>query len=496
MTLINPTVEDPAVTPPQDVAQSTLVTDASGATDAETYDVTNPTPDPGPVGVYDSQINPSALDNNYAADYNQRATDMGAGTTSQFISPEATVAYQLDTLLNTDSAYMKAAEAKAREDANRKGMLSTSMAIGAAHRQAIEAGLPIAQQDAETYAKSDINKQTQAGESALQTQKFEQDAQLERQRFGQQGALDRSKAFDNLEALRLQGEINFEQEKMAQEAQDRRFEIEYSIKEQLENSKLSSDERRNYLNQMTSRGNQWDSTLATLLRDPSFANEYERQKAIDIARTNYEDDVNFMASAAGVELTWNGVPYGSDVANATPDVLNLAGAPIDMSGIQADAVMPSGGQADLTYLSGDMLTAKTEAQSYTDGTYFAPMAARTYSNFDEFMGDLSGMGATQSTDYTSFTNNANTAYWEAAGQPETFDAWHHYAGPLYFLMNPENASARDDISLLMSHYEGMDRPAVSAPAEGSKYPKEIQMAINKYNGVDVMTGEPIPAPTV
>jgi len=71
----------------------------------------------------------------------------------------ATVQGQLEKLLSSDSAYIKNAENKAKEQAAASGLLGSSMAAGAARRAAIESGLPIAQQDAETYAKATLQEQ-------------------------------------------------------------------------------------------------------------------------------------------------------------------------------------------------------------------------------------------------------------------------------------------------------------------------------------------------
>lgn len=74
-------------------------------------------------------------------------------------SGKATVQGQLEKLLASDSAYIINAENKAKEQAASAGLLGTSMAAGAARRAAIESGLPIAQQDAETYAKATLQEQ-------------------------------------------------------------------------------------------------------------------------------------------------------------------------------------------------------------------------------------------------------------------------------------------------------------------------------------------------
>lgn len=82
-------------------------------------------------------------------------------SSAEFEDPNALVSIQLDKLLDSDSSYMKRAEAKALENMNKMGLLNSSIAIGASQAAAIDAALPIAQRDAETYRKLKENEQLQ-----------------------------------------------------------------------------------------------------------------------------------------------------------------------------------------------------------------------------------------------------------------------------------------------------------------------------------------------
>ena len=81
-----------------------------------------------------------------------------------YIDPEGTVEKQLTDLIDSDSEYMKLAERRAKEQAASLGLAGSTMAVGAAHRAAIEQALPIAQQDAKTYAQSMLEEQKTANE--------------------------------------------------------------------------------------------------------------------------------------------------------------------------------------------------------------------------------------------------------------------------------------------------------------------------------------------
>lgn len=97
------------------------------------------------------------------------------GVNSTGIDPEKravdaakeTVSGQLDALLAKDSQYLQRARAGSAQTANSRGLLNSSMAAGAGEAAAIDAALPIANADAQTYGNAARDNQ-QAGNTALQ----------------------------------------------------------------------------------------------------------------------------------------------------------------------------------------------------------------------------------------------------------------------------------------------------------------------------------------
>ena len=77
-----------------------------------------------------------------------------ADTHNWDVKDNQTVSGQMDNLLKSDSPYMKQAETQGKQFAAGRGLLNSSMAAGAAQGAAIERALPIAQQDAGTFANS------------------------------------------------------------------------------------------------------------------------------------------------------------------------------------------------------------------------------------------------------------------------------------------------------------------------------------------------------
>lgn len=73
---------------------------------------------------------------------------------SEPLAPEQSVESRLTGLLSRNSDYMQRAEGRATQIANRRGMMNTSLAAGMGAGAAIDAALPIAQQDAGTAAQN------------------------------------------------------------------------------------------------------------------------------------------------------------------------------------------------------------------------------------------------------------------------------------------------------------------------------------------------------
>ncbi len=125
-----------------------------------------PTPPPAPkleetlTGIEESyeSVETGQVPEDYAA------VDTG-GITSEFndgetyITPSATVAGQLTSLLDSDSKYIQQARLAAAEQSQSRGLLNSSMAAGAGEAAAIREGLPIAQQDAKAYEQAQLKQQ-------------------------------------------------------------------------------------------------------------------------------------------------------------------------------------------------------------------------------------------------------------------------------------------------------------------------------------------------
>jgi hypothetical protein len=79
-------------------------------------------------------------------------TDAAASTVN--VDPSQTVEGRISALLKTGSPLQQVARADATEAANARGLVNSSMAVGAGERAVIESALPIASQDASIFANA------------------------------------------------------------------------------------------------------------------------------------------------------------------------------------------------------------------------------------------------------------------------------------------------------------------------------------------------------
>lgn len=94
-----------------------------------------------------------------------KATTQTMTADQRSVDSKSTVQGQLNGLLDKGGDYMKRAETKGLQMANKRGLLNSSFAVGAAHGAAMDAALPIAQQDAQTYNNQSLTNQSYSNQA-------------------------------------------------------------------------------------------------------------------------------------------------------------------------------------------------------------------------------------------------------------------------------------------------------------------------------------------
>lgn len=119
-----------------------------------------------------------------------------------------TVEGRVEGIIKSDSPLMQLAKTQAKQQANQKGLLNSSMAVGAAQNAVYNAATPIAQQDARTSADIKLANQKSANETGM----FNAGEQNSMYKLSQQGQIDLKKIAANIEGdsrlLNEKGEID------------------------------------------------------------------------------------------------------------------------------------------------------------------------------------------------------------------------------------------------------------------------------------------------
>lgn len=114
--------------------------------------------------VGQTNVTPGAPVTGYTA---AQAPAMGYTSVPYEVPKAATVQEQVKDIVGQDSPLMQQAESIAKQKSNERGLLNSSLGVGAAQQAVIAQALPMAQQTAQTYAQAATNTANQQN-AALQ----------------------------------------------------------------------------------------------------------------------------------------------------------------------------------------------------------------------------------------------------------------------------------------------------------------------------------------
>ncbi len=161
--------------------------------------ITAPEPVQSDVALIDP---PEDIDAAQIGDYTPYTEVLGE------VNPESTVEGRLSGLLSQNNPYIDRARTRAAQMSNRRGMLNSSMAAGAAEGAAIDRALPIAQQDARAFLEQQFLNQGYSNDAA----KHMADASIQRENL--QAGLEQQTREGNVAR-------GFEAARLDQEAENR-----------------------------------------------------------------------------------------------------------------------------------------------------------------------------------------------------------------------------------------------------------------------------------
>jgi len=148
-----------------------------------------------PYGYQEAEVVPPPIVDSRT--YGDVANEMELRDGLDYVDPnKSTVAGQLEQLFADESSYLEQARLGAERQAASRGMLNSSMAAGAGEAAAIQAALPIAEQDAGTYAAAQGRQQEGEITSTIQGEAY-----------NAQGRLQDQAALQTMDQTALEGDI-------------------------------------------------------------------------------------------------------------------------------------------------------------------------------------------------------------------------------------------------------------------------------------------------
>lgn len=292
---------------------------------------------PGMTDMAPGASPPGASSGSPVTGYNPAAGSASPAATATYdpkafaVAPDQTVVSQLKGIIDTGSPLMQQAETRAKNAMNSRGLINSSMAVGAGQDAVIAAATPIATADAATYERAATNT-TQGQNTALAAQAAAkntaglQDAQLQTNtsqfNAGQQNAaLSAAAGASNTVALQAQqNEANLQN-------------IKTNRATDLQIAQLT-EANKNILQSSSIAGQLYNTSLANLSAIISNPNMSEEQKttALNDGVAQLNDALSVISKITNTPGVASLLTFGGA---ATPSPADTGAAPEDTSGAQA-----------------------------------------------------------------------------------------------------------------------------------------------------------------
>ena len=218
---------------------------------------------------------------------------------------KSTVSGQLTSLLSGDSAYIKEARRRGEESAQKRGLLSSSISAGASQREAIGAALPVAQQDAQTYAQAQARQQ--AADTQMQTIQGEAIVSGEMNKWKAQ--VDQNTArVQNAFTAKLEG-ASAESKVLLQDMQNQFTEglqnLEFEQNKVIQTQQITAEKATSIRAQSSAIMQNYQISVENMLTDPDFLNlgKTAVNNAINQMQQLARNSINFLGSSSGVDMT-------------------------------------------------------------------------------------------------------------------------------------------------------------------------------------------------
>lgn len=202
------------------------------------------------------------------------------------------VSNQLNNLLSKNNPYIQRARASAAEVGNSRGLLDSSITAGAGEAAAIDAAMPIAQQDAAVYSDRGQMREQGIINSYARNQADANTANLYGVQAGYESALSKQ---EHGQASALQSQ--------AADAEIRIQQINNDAEKYLKSLDIAADAQAAMIEHTRIMGQEYMVAYDRILRDPSFDSETSRTVALQQLTEVYENNLDLVAAVADAKTT-------------------------------------------------------------------------------------------------------------------------------------------------------------------------------------------------
>ena len=229
------------------------------------------------------------------------------------------VSNQLNNLLSKNNPYIQRARASAAEVGNSRGLLDSSITAGAGEAAAIDAAMPIAQQDAAVYSDRGQMREQGIINSYARNQADTNTANLYGVQAGYESALSKQ---EHGQASALQSQ--------AADAEIRIQQINNDAEKYLKSLDIAADAQAAMIEHTRIMGQEYMVAYDRILRDPSFDSETSRTVALQQLTEVYENNLDLVAAVADAKTT-TGSNTAQKPSAAAAAITNRSTSGIDYS---------------------------------------------------------------------------------------------------------------------------------------------------------------------
>lgn len=231
-----------------------------------------------------------------------KATATNYTATTQNVGDQSLVSNQVQGLLSKSNPYMKQAETQGLKLANRRGLLNSSMAVGAVEGERIKAALPIAQQDAATF-----------GNQALENQKYTNAAS----QFGAENTTRIEQ--QNVESANKAAQFNTETQAQKDLAEfgeagvNYRANLEADMRAYTANLEASTKDQEAFLAFANENNQQFMVQVSEIMRQPN-TNAHAKEAMIADLQSLYKANFDLVSKISNYPIEWVPVDVGFETA--------------------------------------------------------------------------------------------------------------------------------------------------------------------------------------